>query len=788
LAVVLKGNDMRDELYALINETHFVAPASAHAHFTDIIPNAAAIAPAGNTFVPDAVINAAASALANPAGVNIAFASDTSGAMNAIDPERIIPQTLAELPALAPGGTNFSVINSNMVFPLADAASASETLLRTPQYSGEANLSRLLARAAGTLSGGSRHGVIVFSVSSWDNALVEQAQTLERQGVTVILIVHEPDNAAAARLRAAHPHSIAYANASELPGLLGQIPLFVPRSFTPFSAAADGSFPDVPQGRSSYYYIRDLSMRSVVSGFPDGNFKPDEPVTVAEFLAMAIRIAGLTHIIPDSGMACDVNWAHDIIQFAIYHGLGDYVNLGDPQADNITNEAAFRILNRLLNYRGGTAWNRVRDSELIAHPERDMDFNDLGDLTVSQGVVQTLWRYGIAVGCNNGNLSPQEILNRYQAATMLFHAATPPGSILDGIRHYVSNLGVGFRTFDLSTGVESDVEANEIGAYAFRIWITEPGHYTFTVSSERPLIPPFHFAPILFETAWDGSRRQFPQIYQMPRQVAGRPGYFQLQHHFEANTLIVIAVAGGMGQEFNLRVDPAVVWPAPTHNFVNRSVFGYRWSRRTENGVFVRDEDGNYIYDLRLHSGVDVPMSVGTPVYAIMDGTVRRAYWVSGGGETVFIEHDNNYRTHYLHLDRNSYLVAVDQRVVAGQQIAYSGRTGAVIGDGHLHFEVRNHNNVPINPINRYHVNEQDRPAHLRRAVNENPFFILVDNDDNIVNLRISASGHPVRNSDNVLLCVDGNPVPYYRYVFNPDFCSPQFWSIVPGYRCPCSR
>ena len=52
----------------------------------------------------------------------------------------------------------------------------------------------------------------------------------------------------------------------------------------------------------------------------------------------------------------------------------------------------------------------------------------------------------------------------------------------------------------------------------------------------------------------------------------------------------------------------------------------------------------------RAHPAVDYAAPTGTPVIAVSSGTVLRAGWMSGGGNTVTIRHNNGYESNYLHL------------------------------------------------------------------------------------------------------------------------------------------
>lgn len=95
------------------------------------------------------------------------------------------------------------------------------------------------------------------------------------------------------------------------------------------------------------------------------------------------------------------------------------------------------------------------------------------------------------------------------------------------------------------------------------------------------------------------------------------------------------------------------------------SGFGYRW------GV--------------LHGGIDIANSIGTPILAAADGVVIDVGPTAGYGAWVKLKHSDGTVTLYGHI--NSWLVAVGDRVMAGDQIATMGNRGNSTGP-HLHFEV----------------------------------------------------------------------------------------------------
>ncbi len=97
----------------------------------------------------------------------------------------------------------------------------------------------------------------------------------------------------------------------------------------------------------------------------------------------------------------------------------------------------------------------------------------------------------------------------------------------------------------------------------------------------------------------------------------------------------------------------------------------------------------------RNHNGIDIGISVGTPVYAAASGTVVISKPNGQGyGKYLSIQHARNYYTVYGHL--SELLVRSGQTVTAGQLIAKSGNTGNSTGP-HLHFEVLKNASLVVN-------------------------------------------------------------------------------------------
>jgi murein DD-endopeptidase MepM/ murein hydrolase activator NlpD len=105
------------------------------------------------------------------------------------------------------------------------------------------------------------------------------------------------------------------------------------------------------------------------------------------------------------------------------------------------------------------------------------------------------------------------------------------------------------------------------------------------------------------------------------------------------------------------------IWPV---NGPVTSGFGMRWGR--------------------MHEGIDIGASSGTPIQAAASGRVIYSGWMEGYGNLVAIDHGRGISTAYGH--QSSIAVGNGQTVSQGQVIGYVGCTGHCFGP-HLHFEVR---------------------------------------------------------------------------------------------------
>ncbi|MBA3300966.1 MAG: peptidoglycan DD-metalloendopeptidase family protein [Thermoleophilaceae bacterium] len=135
---------------------------------------------------------------------------------------------------------------------------------------------------------------------------------------------------------------------------------------------------------------------------------------------------------------------------------------------------------------------------------------------------------------------------------------------------------------------------------------------------------------------------------------------------------------------------------------------GGQLNRRPTNGGPIKRGSGDLIWPInatisspfgqrwgRLHAGIDLPASEGTPIRAADSGRTVLAAVTGGYGNYTCVQHSSSMSTCYAHQSR--YGTSSGESVSQGEVIGYVGNTGNSFG-AHLHFEVRINGN-PVDPM-----------------------------------------------------------------------------------------
>lgn len=200
----------------------------------------------------------------------------------------------------------------------------------------------------------------------------------------------------------------------------------------------------------------------------------------------------------------------------------------------------------------------------------------------------------------------------------------------------------------------------------------------------------------------------------------------------------------------------------------------YNWPVTTSCSVF----SGWYYSNNSLHGGVDFQVGLGTPVYAVAEGTVYhitdngckgshnpgnssvacsntncnalnsqpRATPNGGLGNWIMIDHGNNMYSICAHMQTGRFLVSEGDHVNQGQQIGYSGNAGNTTGP-HVHFEMIQ-TNVKPSVNNSYGYNYRVKPMNFltkQLVINNDPDY----NPFEHANISYNISETPV--SSNIL-------------------------------------
>lgn len=115
---------------------------------------------------------------------------------------------------------------------------------------------------------------------------------------------------------------------------------------------------------------------------------------------------------------------------------------------------------------------------------------------------------------------------------------------------------------------------------------------------------------------------------------------------------------------------------------------------------------------MRPHLAVDYAAPLGTPVFAVADGSVESAGWSGGGGNTIVLRHRANFKTMYNHLSRFGKGIRAGSRVRQRQVIGHVGSTGLSSGP-HLDYRVMKDGKF-VNPLQQKFIPGQPVAAAAR--------------------------------------------------------------------------
>ena len=175
------------------------------------------------------------------------------------------------------------------------------------------------------------------------------------------------------------------------------------------------AFSDVAPGSWYEGAVAELTRAGALKGYPDGTFRPDQPISAAEFVSVTARLAGLPGVPGQT-----VHWAAEQMQAALQAGWHDWDELppaGEKFDRPIPRQLAVKILMKALL--PGARGDYSTESAKIK------DFASLNGRYYE--AVLGAYAAGVVHGDPDGSFRPLGSLSRAEACTLFQNARRAQG-------------------------------------------------------------------------------------------------------------------------------------------------------------------------------------------------------------------------------------------------------------------------------------------------------------------------------------------------------------------------
>lgn len=184
----------------------------------------------------------------------------------------------------------------------------------------------------------------------------------------------------------------------------------------PISGKERLAFADI-SGHWAESEIQALYDRKLARGYPDGSYRPDRPVTRAEFVALLVRSLGLEGQYSAAFEDIKKHWAGDAIRIALAHGIIDgYSSRAFGPDDPITREQMAVMLanaTQLVSLSSGVSGTNVAS------------FNDQGSISAwAKQHVSNVVENELMNGYPGGRFLPRGLATRAEVAAVIHRFIT----------------------------------------------------------------------------------------------------------------------------------------------------------------------------------------------------------------------------------------------------------------------------------------------------------------------------------------------------------------------------
>lgn len=183
-------------------------------------------------------------------------------------------------------------------------------------------------------------------------------------------------------------------------------------SFAGSASAQKLTFPDVPETNVHYDNIYNLSERSILTGYPDGTFKPSRYVTRAEAASILYNALGLQNWEPQDQGFSDVkpdDWFYEEVNVLIEHNvISGHEGLYFGPHEKLTRAQLAKLL--------------AAAYDLYTLDEKPSPFTDLIDGAWYKEYVESLYFFGVTSGVSASKFAPKQYVTRDTMASFIVNA------------------------------------------------------------------------------------------------------------------------------------------------------------------------------------------------------------------------------------------------------------------------------------------------------------------------------------------------------------------------------
>lgn len=182
------------------------------------------------------------------------------------------------------------------------------------------------------------------------------------------------------------------------------------------AAESRSQFSDVKAGQWFEPFVSQLAGEGIISGYPDGSFRPQEQVTVGQFLAMIIQTGQMT--VSD---AVKSHWARPFYDAALEAELLFRDELPKTSLDQPISRLWMAVISsRMMQMDDGVRQNSTAETFAAVESKAATAPVDIDERQPYSYEVLTAYEAGLLAGYPDGTFRPEGYLTRAEAATVIY--------------------------------------------------------------------------------------------------------------------------------------------------------------------------------------------------------------------------------------------------------------------------------------------------------------------------------------------------------------------------------